>query len=411
MALGETHRLLIDLFHRALVAVEPERAVRATLTDGAAARFAAIIATGKAAPAMARAASRVTGNVPTLVVSDHTEPVPPEARLIVSDHPIPGQRSLEAGEAVLDLAMSLGPDDRLLYLLSGGTSALVEAPVAGVSIADVANITSALLVRGATIHEMNAVRAALSLIKGGGLERTAAPAAVTTLAISDVPDDNPAVIGSGPTVGGPRLDPGSVVRTYRLAENMSPPALRAIDAHSDTAHPTGSDFVIVSSGSVAAQAVADEARSRGLRVTVSSMPLRGEARDAATRCIETLRSEPETDLLVCAGETTVTVRGDGRGGRNQEAALAAAIHLEGDDDLVFLAAGTDGIDGPTEAAGGLVDGTTASRGRDLGFNARETLERNDSNTWLVAVGSAMLTGPTGTNVGDLWLVARRRRSA
>ncbi|MFQ5554189.1 MAG: glycerate kinase [Acidimicrobiia bacterium] len=399
--------LLIDLFTAGVAAVQPDRVVAGALEGRMAGSYDAVIATGKAAPGMARAAAPFLGEAPGLVVSDQVEPVPDDHRFLLSDHPVPGRRSVAAGTAVLDVASRLGADDRLLYLLSGGTSALIEAPVRGVEIEEIAKLTRALLHRGATIHELNAVRSALSLVKGGGLARAAAPASVTTLAISDVIDDDPAVIGSGPTTRSSGIAARDVIDRYGLAGMLSPAGSLAVDVSRRT--PTGrDDFEIVASGRTAARAAASHAAARGLEGAVHPEPLFGEARDTARDVVAAFDADHHLDVLVMWGETTVTVSGTGVGGRNQEGALAAAIALDGRHDIALLAAGTDGIDGATAAAGAVVAGSTvAAASRSIG-DPHEALRRNDSGTWLSAAGAALVTGPTGTNVGDLWILLRTR---
>ncbi len=355
---------------------------------------------------MARSALAVLGPLPALVISDHREPVPDGVRMIESSHPVPDERSIVAGDAVLDLCASLGARDRLLYLLSGGTSALVESLRPGVTLADLAATTSVLLTAGATIDEMNAVRTAISAVKGGGVARAAAPADVVTLAISDVVGDDPAVIGSGPTTHPVSIDPRSVVRRHQLADALPASVLGYLDDPPVEAAPEAGDYEVMAGGRHAAAAAVATARAHGLRAKARTAPLTGLATEEVEDAIAVFDRAPALDVLVLTGETTVVVRGDGRGGRNQQAALAAAILLDGRTDVVFLAAGTDGIDGPTDAAGAVVDGTTAGRGRASQDDPVAALAANDSATWLDAVGARLITGPTGTNVGDLWILAR-----
>jgi hydroxypyruvate reductase len=405
---GPTHRLLLDLFAAAVAAVQPGPAVAAALAARRDQRFRAVGATGKAAPGMMRAAQAALGDLPSLVVSDHAEPVPDGCRLLVAAHPVPDRRSLDAGEALLDLCAGLGDGDRLLYLLSGGSSSLVEALRPGVTLGDLAATTEVLLERGVPIVEMNAVRTAISRLKGGGVARAAAPAAVTTIAISDVPGGAPHAIGSGPTLPPATIDPRIVVRTHRLVDHLPPAVLAAVaEWEPPPATPHG-DFEIVADGALAAAAAAAAARRRGLHAVVAEDAIGGEARATAPEVIHRFRAAPDVDVLVLHGETTVTVTGSGHGGRNQEAALAAAIVLDGSRDVTFLAAGTDGIDGRTDAAGGIVDGTSVGAGSGDPFAA---LAANDSGPWLEAAGARIVTGPTGTNVGDLWILARTETRA
>ncbi len=398
-------RLLLDLFAAGVDAVRPDQAVRKALRRRNEV-FTALIATGKAAPGMARSALAVLGPLPTLIVSDHAEPIPGGARLVVSSHPVPDERSLEAGRAVLEICEGLEASDRLLYLLSGGTSALVESPRQGLALEDLVATTAALLAAGATIHELNAVRTALSTVKGGGIAIAAAPAEIVTLAISDVVDDDLTVIGSGPTTHPGDIDPRDVVGRYGLGEDLPAAILGALDRADRRPVPPTGRYEIIANGREASAAVVAEAHRRGLAAAAAPTRLAGPAADQARRAIAAFRASPDLDVLAFVGETTVIVSGSGSGGRNQEAALAAAIDLDQTDDIAFLAAGTDGIDGPTAAAGGIVDGTTAERGRGLGLDADRALCDNDSGNWLDAVGARVVTGPTGTNVGDLWILVR-----
>ncbi len=396
-------RLLTALFDTAVAAVDPERVVPPALRRRSETAYAAVIATGKAAPGMARAAASFVGDAPMLVISDHLDAVPDGARLLVADHPVPGDRSVRAGEAVLAVAAELGEGDRLLYLISGGTSAVIEVPRPGVTIAAMAAVTRDLLTAGASIHELNAVRRSMSAIKGGGLAAAAAPAAVTTLAISDVVDDDPAVIGSGPTVLPPVMDPVPILRRYGVDP---PPGLVPEPAAVHRPDQDRLEYEIVAAGSTATAAAAASARSMGLTVETHPEPIVGEAREAARWAVERFTPALDLDVLVLRGETTVTVRGAGSGGRNQEAALAAALALDGTPGIAFLAAGTDGIDGPTAAAGATVDGTTAATARRAGLDPEAALADNDSAPLLKSVGASLVTGPTGTNVGDVWILAR-----
>lgn len=410
-------RSLMEVFvAAALRAVDPEAAVTRAL-GGLDLAPTLVVATGKAAPAMARGAATALGPIGGTVVSDHPEEIPDGMELVVAGHPIPNEESAIAGRKVLESVNDLGAEDTLLYLISGGTSALVEVPTAGISLFDIQVTTELLLRSGASIDQVNTVRIALSEIKGGGLARAANPAGVTTLAISDVLGDRPALIGSGPSVPSATSTPKAwdVIERYGLAGELPAAVtarLRQPTDPSETEVEQG-EYQIVANGALAAQAVVDAGAEMGLAVKIVTTDLKGEARDQAAGAIEHARrsSEANVDAWVYAGETTVTVTGDGVGGRNQEAALAAAIDLAGSDDLVFLAFGTDGIDGPTDAAGAIVDGATIrAEGADR-LDASDHLNRNDSATWLAAAGAQMVTGPTGTNVGDLWVVLRHAGSS
>ena len=306
-------------------------------------------------------------------------------------------------------------------LVSGGASALVPAPVAGVPLAEKAALTRALLRAGASIHELNTVRKHLSRLKGGGLARTAAPAAVAALVLSDVVGDDLATIASGPVSPDPTTygDALGIVRA-RGVEATAPAAVRHLEtgargAAPETPKPGDPLFArvataIVGSNRLSVDAAAREARRAGLRPVVLTTTLEGEAREIAPalvgvlrECMETGRPARPPVCLLAGGETTVTVRGDGRGGRNQEIAVAAVEPLSRcPAEAVVASLATDGIDGASEAAGGVADRDSASRARDLGLAPVSAfLAASDSHAFLAPLGDLIVTGPTGTNVVDL----------
>lgn len=416
----------------ALRAVEPAAAVRRALRlegdrlrvgdrtlplpPGAALR---IVAMGKAAPAMARGAWEVlgerAGNAVVAYPAGHDpgEGWPPRFRLVAAEHPLPGDGSLAAGAAALDLVLGGRPDDLLLALVSGGGSALLEAPVAGVALDDLRALTLALQRSGADIRELNTVRRALSRIKGGGLARAARPARVATLVLSDVVGDDPAVVASGPTAGVPAsaADALAVLERWKL-DGLHPAIVRALRLPpSDSGAPPRCDdedvAVVVGANRLATEAVLAAAEGLGFAATLATEPLRGEAREAGAilGCwAREIRASAGPDVAACrvaGGETTVTVRGGGVGGRNQELALGAALALEGTPRSALLAFATDGVDGPTGAAGGVVTGETVARARAAGLSVRRALGENDSWTLLRALGDLWESGPTGTNVNDV----------
>lgn len=382
-----------------------------------------LLAAGKAAPAMAAAAEAVLGSrlEGGLVVATAPGPRLRRARLQLAAHPHPDRRGLRAALAAEELARGLGRDDLLLVLLSGGASALLPAPVPGLSLEDKAAAARLLMESGADIHELNALRRHLSRLKGGGLLRAAAPARVACLALSDVVGDDPADIGSGPVSADPttfadvlaacrrrgllrQLPPAVRRRLEDGAAGRVPETLRAGDALLARCH-----YAVVGSGRLSLAAAARAARGLGWRPHVLTTRLQGEAREAGRvlgallrECGESGRPfAPATCLLAC-GETTVTVRGRGRGGRNQELALGAAEALDGCAAPVLLASlGSDGRDGRSPAAGGLADAGTAGRARALGRPVSEALAASDSHGLLARLGDALVTGPTGTNVADL----------
>lgn len=397
-------------------AVDPEQAVeRALSSDRNLNGRPVVLAFGKAALGMARGTQRAGLEATGLVVAPHPGHSPTGMEMIVAGHPLPDHGSARAGARALELARGLGPQDLMLCLISGGGSALLESPAGRLRLEDLVTTTRLLLAAGANIGQLNTVRKHLSLVKGGRLAEAIVPARLRTLVLSDVVGNHLGVIASGPTVPDPTTyaDALEVLDGFGLRKRVPEAVLAHLQAGAAGQIPEtpkgdrglpDQQIVLVGDAAAAAEGVRRRATEEGLRARVVTTELQGEARESAAWCL----SQPGRpgELLIFAGETTVTVRGLGAGGRNQEAALAAALELEGTPDVVFAALGTDGIDGPTDAAGGLVDGRTVAEGARLGLDARHHLDRNDSYPYLRAVGDQLITGPTGTNVGDLWLVWR-----
>jgi glycerate 2-kinase len=392
-----------------------------------------LLSVGKAAVAMARAAEERLGAhlseglvvtpsrlLPEGGLNDSREPdvTPLISRLFLAGHPVPDERGVAAAREVEALAARLGREDVLLVLLSGGASALLPAPSAGLRLEDKAVTTSLLLRSGATIQELNTVRKHLSRLKGGGLARLASPARVFTLVLSDVVGDDLSTIASGPTVPDPTtyLDALQVLQDRRVL-NETP---RAVRTHLEAGirgqipeTPKGDDPVfrrtvseVVGGNRQSVAAAAREASRLGFRPVVLTTRLEGEAREVARCLVAILResaSRPRPACFLAGGETTVTVTGHGQGGRNQEFAVAAAAGLEGFPvPAVVASLATDGIDGASDAAGGVVDDQSARRARALGLPAPGAfLAENDSRNFLGPLGDLILTGPTGTNVMDV----------
>ncbi|CAN5627227.1 glycerate kinase [soil metagenome] len=377
-----------------------------------------VLGAGKAAMGMASGAlealeSRVDAGV--LAVPHLSETAMPPLDVYGAGHPLPDTGSLAAAAESMRMARGAGAEDLVLCLISGGASALWAAPPDGVGLDDLRQITSALLLAGADIGEINTVRKHLSRIAGGRLALAAAPAKLITLAISDVIGAPPETIGSAPTVPDNTTfnDALAVLARHELDPPLSVLRHLQIGAADETqAGETAADraiFHIVARLDDALSAARAEAESLGYRAEIVSNSLTGEARavgaDIASFALTALRSAGgDRRALIWGGETTVTVLGEGRGGRNQELALAAARILEGRDEFTILACGTDGIDGPTHAAGGLTDGGTVARAAAAGLSADDALERNDVLPLLSAAGDLVVTGPTGTNVGDILVV-------
>jgi hydroxypyruvate reductase len=315
------------------------------------------------------------------------------------------------------------PDDIVLCLISGGGSALLTLPVAPLTLADLQITTQALLAAGATINQVNTIRKHLSRVKGGGLARLAAPATVYSLILSDVVGDPLEVIASGPTVPDPTTyaDAWAVVEQYQLQTDLPPTVIKHLQAglsgHTpDTPKPGDSMFkrvhnVIVGSNRLAAQAAVAAAKNAGFEAALLSTFIEGEAREVgqvvAGLAKGLARSEgpiPRPACLVMGGETTVTLRGSGQGGRNQEMALAAAIALIGWPNVLVTCLGTDGSDGPTDAAGAFANGETVGRAQALRLDAVEYLRQNNAYNFFAALGDLIVTGPTHTNVNDLTFI-------
>jgi hydroxypyruvate reductase len=392
----------------------------------------ALVAVGKAAVPMARAAEEALGRTldEGLAVSTG-EGALDRVRLLTASHPVPDTRGLAAAAEVESLARGLSSRDVLLVLLSGGASALLPSPAEGIALEDKARTTTLLLRAGATIRETNAVRKHLSRLKGGGLARAAAPARVVTLVLSDVVGDDLSTIASGPTVPDPTTfaDALSVLRRHDIFDDVPAPVRERLLAGArgdvpETPKPGDAAFRrvatrIVGSNCLSIEAAASEARRQGLRPLVLTTRLEGEAREAARvlvavlrECVESSRPAAPPVCLLAGGETTVTVRGDGQGGRNQELAVAAAQALDGFPVPVVVASlATDGIDGASEAAGGIADDTSAARARALGLApAAAFLAASDTRNYLGPLGDLVVTGPTGTNVVDVAVLLAGRPS-
>ncbi len=364
-----------------------------------------IIAVGKAATGMAKAAMVRVNAEQVIVVTNYENACPlARATTFASGHPIPDENGLTAARAVEDLLHEAGEEDHVLALISGGGSALLPSPAQGLSLADKAEVSRLLLGAGMEISAMNLVRQQLSRLKGGGFLRVAAPARVTALILSDVVGDDLAVVASGPTVApiGSKAKARTVLEKARIWDQIPAPVRNVlIGPERPTVNIENVENRLIGSNaqSVAAMAaLAPEAQ-------IFPHALEGDVADAAdiiTRC-------KGRGIWLFGGETTVRLKGDGLGGRNQELALRVALKAEElgwDGNWVFLSGGTDGRDGPTDAAGGLVDAGTLKRMRAAGVNPLKSLENNDSYHALQAAGDLLKTSATGTNVADLQVLIR-----
>jgi hydroxypyruvate reductase len=416
-------RQALRIFQAALKAADPAEAVlrHAHLVGVEAYRNIYVIGAGKASAQMARAVERLLGSRikgGEINVKDGHAAALRRIRINECSHPIPDQRGVAGTRRIAQIASQAGPDDFIVCLISGGASALLPFPAPPITLAEKQKTTRLLLNCGANIHEINCVRKHISLIKGGQLARLAYPATLLTLVLSDVIGDDLDVIGSGPTVPDRSTfaDARAIFDKYRIWSKL-PAAVRnrLSSATGETPKPGDKIFektrtVIVGSNALAVDAAVLEARRLGFHTLVLSTFIEGEAREVARLHAAVAKEIRATGrpiqtpaCVISGGETTVTIRGQGLGGRNQEFALAAALDIAGLRDTLILSAGTDGTDGPTDAAGALVDGTTLTRGR----NAAAFLANNDSYHFFEAIGDLIKTGPTGTNVADIHLILVR----
>jgi hydroxypyruvate reductase len=400
-------RLLLEVFAAALRAVDGRtvvgRALAARPLDGP----VWICAIGKAAQSMALGAcdvlgSRVLGGL-LITKSGHVDPSAFDGRGIacrLGGHPVPDEGSLAAGRRLICALGALSPHAAVLFLLSGGASSLVEVPIAGLGLADLRRMNEWLLGSGLAIDAVNRVRKSVSRIKGGGLLSRLGDRPTRVLAISDVPGDDPAVIGSGLLV--PERGLAGGVAALDLPTWLSEWVERGLVERGPLPS-TGPEIELVATLEIAKSAAAEAGRRAGLAVRVDARAIEGDAALAGRRLARALLSGPP-GLSVAGGETTLRLpAAPGRGGRNQHLALAAAIELAGHADVLLLSAGTDGNDGPTDDAGALVDGATLARIEDAGLDALVGLRRADSGALLEASGDLIRTGATGTNVMDLIL--------
>ena len=385
-----------------------------------------VVGAGKAVAPMAKAVEDLLGNRISdgvIVVKDeHGLPLK-KIKICEASHPVPDERGVQGTEEILSLVETAGKRDLIICLISGGGSALLIAPAGDISLEDKQNATKLLLACGATIHEFNTVRKHLSRAKGGRLAQMAYPATVTSLILSDVVGDDLDVIASGPTVPDSSTfnDAEQILKGYGIWDQLTPSVRNHIEKGTsgqieDT--PNSNDVVfqqcsqvLVGTNLQALKAAGQEARKLGYRPLILSSKVEGEAREVArfytAIAREILSSENPLKPPACVlagGETTVTITGEGRGGRNQEFALAAALTIAGLDNVVVLSGGTDGTDGPTDAAGAIADGTTVARALEKSLDPKDFLRRNDSYSLFQHLEDLLMTGPTRTNVMDIYMM-------
>ena len=377
-----------------------------------------VVGAGKAAAAMARVVEQHwRGPLAGLVVTRYGHGVPCERiEVIEASHPVPDAAGARAAERILASVKGLTADDLVLCLISGGASALLALAAPGLRLADKQQVNRALLNCGATISEMNCVRKHLSAIKGGRLAAGAYPAKVVTLVISDVPGDDVSIIGSGPTVPDPTTfaDARAVFEKYRIE---MPPAVAARFASKDETPKPGdprfarAETVLIARPQDALEAAAAVARAAGYQPVILSDSLEGEARDVALvhagiarQIVNHDQPQPAPAALISGGETTVTLRGSGRGGRNAEFLLALVVALDGHPGIHGLACDTDGIDGTEDNAGAIAGPDSLARGRANGLDAKAMLANNDGYGFFAGIGDLVVTGPTRTNVNDFRVI-------
>jgi glycerate 2-kinase len=374
-----------------------------------------IIGAGKASGAMAKALEDAwDGPLDGLVVTRYGYRVPTEhLEVIEAAHPVPDAAGRDAAKRIYELVQGLTEDDLVLCLISGGGSALLALPAEGVTLEDKQAMNKALLASGATISEMNTVRKHLSAIKGGRLAKAAYPARVVALMISDVPGDDPSIIASGPTVPDPSTNEAAlaIIEKYGIAvpDNMR----RLLETAEETPKPGDECFdrvenIMIATPQASLEAAAEVARQAGITPVILGDSIEGEARDVALvhagiarQCA--MRGQPEVPpcVLISGGETTITLKGKGKGGRNTEFLLALAIALDGMPNICALAGDTDGVDGSEDNAGALIYPDTLERAEKAGLNAKAMLADNDPYTFFKGIGDLLETGPTLTNVNDL----------
>ncbi len=407
-------KLLREMFDAAIARAMPARCVPPYLPKPPKGRTV-VVGAGKAAAAMAQAVeAHWPGDLEGLVITRYGHHAPcKKIQVVEAAHPVPDLAGREAAEKVLRLVQGLTPEDLVLCLISGGGSALMSLPAPGLTLEDKQVINRALLKSGANIGDMNCVRKHLSAIKGGRLAAACHPARVVSLLISDVPGDDPAVIASGPTVVDPTTfgdalaildkynirEPIAVIEHLRAQSNETPKPGDARLAHNET-H-------LIAAPQQSLEAAAEVARKAGVNALILGDSLEGESREVAMvhagiarQVLRHNQPVPKPCVLLSGGETTVTVRGNGRGGRNAEFLLALTVALGGEKGVYALAGDTDGVDGTQDNAGAIVTPESLARAEKLGVSAKAALADNDGYSFFSALGDLVKTGPTLTNVND-----------
>ena len=408
------------LFDRAVETADPMRFIAPNLPERPKGRLL-VVGAGKASARMAEAVEAEWGRCEGLVITRYGYGRRVEGiEIALAAHPVPDQAGVEATARMLDMLTGLGPDDLVLMLISGGASALLCAPAGDMTLAEKQAVNASLLASGAPIDRMNVLRKHLSRVKGGQLAAAAAPAQVVALMISDVPGDDPAMIGSGPTVG----DASSAADALAIVERWQidlPDSARAVLEGRSGVIPPGDqrlskvDNLVVAAPAQSLAAAAEMARAGGFANVILGDDLDGEAREVAAghaalalKMQADLAEDDAPLILLSGGELTVTRRGDGIGGPNAEYALALALALDGAPGIHAIACDTDGVDGAAEVAGAVITPDTLTRAKAAGVDPAQALARNDAHSFFAALGDQVVTGPTLTNVNDFRAILIRR---
>ncbi len=402
------------IIHSSIERVLPDIAVKRALEGQSFTGKVIVIAIGKAAWNMANAASEILGDRIekgiALTKYHHSQGEIKNFTVLEASHPLPDENTLLGAEKIIDAVSNLSKEDTVIFLVSGGGSALFEKPAGNLNLADFLEITDQLLKCGADIIEINTIRKHLSAVKGGKFAALCNPAKVYTIALSDILGDRPDSIASGPTCPDSSTcqDAFSIVEKYQLSLTQEMKKQLSVETPKEIPNNT---MLITGSVNELCFAAANEAKALGYTPLVLSTFVDCEAKEAG-RFLASIGKTIQKDgfplkppcAIICGGETVVRITGKGKGGRNQELALSAAASIAGMDNIIVGAVGSDGTDGPTDAAGGLVDGKTKKTLASLGISIDDILSENDSNRALAAADALVITGPTGTNVNDLYFL-------
>ena len=411
--LDPKRQFLADLFDAAVAAADPKQILQNSLPPRPKGRTV-VIGAGKGAAQLAQAFEDLWPHpYEGVVVTRYGYAAPcRQIKVLEAAHPVPDEAGIAAARALQEAVTGLGPDDQVIALICGGGSSLLPAPPEGLTLADLQELNAALLASGAPISMMNDIRKQFSTVNGGRLAALASPASVLSLIVSDVPGDDPGAVASGPTVPGCPTARAVLADINARGLNLPPRCMAHLEATAaeDTmeaqAHDNTTTRIIASAG-LSLEAAAEAARARGVNAWVLSDAIEGEAQEVALVHAALARQaqqsgfpHPAPLVLLSGGETTVTLRHKGRGGRNSAFALSLALALEGRGGITALAADTDGIDGSEDNAGAFADGGTAAQMREAGVDPRRALQHNDAYGAFAAAGGLFHTGPTGTNVND-----------